>query len=86
MSSDIKEYYDQSIILFQKFKDEVNRSGKLTLAITEHFYSLQRTKIASIYRKNVKELTTEDKKLMDEIVQLFQEALRIKNDLVSKAK
>lgn len=85
MSTDIREYHKQALHFLQSMRKEATRSGKLSLLITDNYYSIQRIKIAVIYRKSTRELSGEDRKLIEEIRLMYEEALKIKNDLTLKS-
>lgn len=85
MSSDIRDLHKQAQHFMQSIRSEAARSGKLSLLIADHFYCLQRIKIATIYRRTTRDLSGEDRKLIEEIRIMFEEAAKIRNELLAKS-
>jgi len=85
MSNDIHDLHKQAQHFFQSIRNEATRNGKLSLLLADHYYSLQRIKIAVVYRRTTHDLSSEDRKQIEEIRQMFEEASKIRNELNAKS-
>lgn len=85
MGNELRELHKQAQHFMQSIRNEATRTGKLSLQIADNFYCLQRIKIATIYRKSTRDLSGEDRKIIEEIRLMFDEAAKIKNELLTKS-